>query len=113
MIDRGELHLVEQRGEDEGYGQLSSYEAKHHLQVAHLTGPHHARHGDEGHARDAGTYHGKGHHVPLRLPASNEEACIIGLPACKVRHGEKYGEVYRYGQYRNKWGHFLIMNYKL
>lgn len=95
FVDGGELHAVVEGREDEGDNQLPHDEAHKHLQVAHATCGHHARHRDKGDARQAGANHGEGHHVPVRLAVADEETCIVGLVARKIRNDEEGHEVGR------------------
>jgi len=79
-VDGDQLQPVVEGKQDVGDDEIAHQVAQHQLEVVEMGVPHLAGHGDKGDARERGTNHSEGHHVPGRLPVPGKVG-IQGGPA--------------------------------
>ena len=89
LINRNQIHAVEQRHQHVGDEQLPHDEPQYHLQIRESAGGHHTGHRDEGHPRNHGTDHGESHHIPGRLAIAHEKTLIVGPVTYHIRNAEQ------------------------
>ena len=63
-VDGGQVQSVVQRQKHERHDDIAEDESQTGLHIRHIDPRHHARHGDERHARDARPDHAEGHQIP-------------------------------------------------
>ena len=92
-VDGNQVALVEQRNEHIGNDKVSHNEAQCHLQIAEAFGHHHARHRDEGHARDGRSQHSNGNDKPRGLTTAAQGGGGVTLARGSPRDDKQKNEV--------------------
>ena len=103
-VDRHKVAFIEQRDEHICNGEIAHDEAEHHLQIGIAFGGHHAGHGDECYAGDAGAEHAEGYQRPGGATSAGEECGIVAASAGKPRHEHEHGKVAGKREYNQNWG---------
>ena len=79
-VDCGQVQAVIDGQQQESHQEVSHDEAQTGLHIGHIGFHHHARHGNEGDARDGGSHHPESHHIPRGATVSTIES-FVGCPA--------------------------------